>query len=151
MPGEKLSLYEQGHLIVSAIRLFSFSEKQLPTAEDISKLTGFPIEITYHLCNRLIETDVLKMVKGAFDDRYSIGDHLKIEELPRAVDEKEMEREIEKFRVERKTKHEKIDKMFDKKEFEKQRKKQLEEMEKKFKSQAEKKKNPFDSPDATDN
>lgn len=143
MPGEKMSMYEQGHLIVSAIRLFSFREKQLPTAEDISKLTGFPIEITFHLCNRLLEKDILKMVKGAFDDRYSIGDHLKIEELPRAVDEKEMEREIEKFREERKTKHEEIDKMFDRKEFEKQRQEQLKEMEKKFKSRTEKPKDPF--------
>jgi hypothetical protein len=144
MSGEKLSQYELGHLIVAAVRLFTHTKGEMPTAEDISDLTGFPLEVTFHLCNQLLRMGVLKLVKGAFKDRYCVSEHLKIEELPKIVDKEEMVREIEKFRAKKVDRQKKIEEMFDKKEFEQERKEQLRKIEEKFKNHTKgKKPNPF--------
>ncbi len=133
MSSEKLSQYEQGHLIVAAVRLFTYKKREMPTAEDISDLTGFPLEVTFHLCNQLLRLGALKLVTGAFKDRYCLSEHLKIEELPKVVDREEMVREIEKFRAKRVDRQKKIEEMFDKKEFEQEREEQLRKIEEKFK------------------
>lgn len=148
MTGENLSLYEQGHLIVAAIRIFFHREGKLPSAEEISSLSSIPVEVIHLLCNQLLDEGVLRLVGGAFDQRYEVNDHLKIEELPRSVDDGAMEREIEEYRSEKEDKQKKIEEMFDKKEFEKQRQEQLKNLEEKFKAHGKKKTpDPFTPPD----
>ncbi|OGF97852.1 MAG: hypothetical protein A2Z06_04045 [Candidatus Glassbacteria bacterium RBG_16_58_8] len=145
MTEEKISLYEQGQLIVAAVRLLTHRDKKMPTASEISGLTGFPMEITLHLCHRLLDMGALHAVKGAFDDRYCVADHLKVEDLPRTVDPGEMVREIEKFRAERTGKQRKMEEMFSKKEFEREKDRHQKELEEKFKGFAGKK--PSSPPD----
>jgi hypothetical protein len=151
MTGKKLSLYEQGHLVVSAIRLHFHRAGKFPSAEDISSMTGFSVEVTHLLCNQLIDGGILRVVGGAFDQRFEVKDHLKIEDLPRSIDDGAMEREIEEYRAEKQDKQKKIDEMFDKREFEKQRQEQLKKIEEQFKDHAKKKKtDPFGPPSKPD-
>jgi hypothetical protein len=146
MTERDISPYEQGHVIVAAVRLFSHREGKMPTSGDISTLTGFPVDLTLHLCNKLLEMGVLKAVKGAFDDRYVVRDHLKLEELPKSVDDEEMIKEVEKFRAERVEKQKKMEDMFTGKSLDRKKKDRLKEIEGKFKDpNAKKRPNPLDS------
>ncbi len=146
MTGKRLSLYEQGHLVVAAIRLHFHREGKLPSAEEISTMTGISVEVTHLLCNQLIDEGILRVVGGAFDQRFEVKDHLKIEKLPRSVDDGAMEREIKEYRAEREDKQKKIDEMFDRKEFEKQRQEQLRKIEEQFKAHKKKRPDPFGPP-----
>lgn len=139
------SPYEQAHLVVAAVRLFSHREGKMPTAADISILTGFPVDVTTHLCNKLVDLEIMRVVKGAFDDRFHITDHLRLEELPHAVDSEEMVKEVERFRTEREEKQKKIHEMFMGKEVDRKKKDRLKELEKDFKNPGEKRTNPLDA------
>ena len=146
MADERLSLYEQGHLIVSAIRLFFHRERRLPSAEEIASQVEMSVEVVHLLCNQLIEEGIIGVVGGAFGQRFEVKDHLKIEDLPRSVDEGAMEREIEAYRAEREDKQKKIEEMFDRKEFEKRRREQMRRLEEQFRAHRRKKRpNPFDT------
>jgi hypothetical protein len=139
------SPYEQAHLVVAAVRLFSHREGKMPTAADIAALTGFPLDAATFLCNRLVELEVLKVVKGAFDDRFHVGNHLKLEELPRSVDSEEMVKEVERFRSDRMEKQKKIQEMFMGKEHDRRKQERLKELEKDFGGPGKKRPNPLDS------
>ena len=139
------SPYDQGHIIVSAVRLFSHREGKMPTAKDISTLTGFPMDLTLHLCNKLLEISVLGIVEGAFDDRYHVLNHLELEELPRSVDSEQMSREVEKFKADRMEKQKKIEEMFTGKDKGLRKKERMKDLEEKLKDPTtHKKPNPLD-------
>jgi hypothetical protein len=119
----------------------------MPSAEDISGITGFSLEITFLLCRLLVDLGALQTVEGAYGDRYCVDDHVKLEDLPRDVDEAEMEREIDRFRSEKEDRQRKIDQMFRKKEFERERRDRMKAIERKFRKKTGKnRKNPFDPP-----
>ncbi|MFQ6103712.1 MAG: hypothetical protein ACE5OP_05415 [Candidatus Glassbacteria bacterium] len=146
MTEKEISPYEQGHVIVSAVRLFSYREGKMPTASDISTLSGFSMDITLLLCNKLVELGALKVVTGAFDDRYHVSDHLKLEELPKAIDEDEMIREVEKFKADRMEKKKKIEEMFTGKDFDRKKRERMKKLDDRFKDPSSKKRpNPLDS------
>jgi len=112
MEENDLTQYKQGHIVVAAVRLFSHREGKMPAARDIAELTGFHMDLTLLLCNKLLKLDILTIVKGAFDDRYHIGDHLALEALPKSVDHEAMVKEVEKFKVESEEKKKKLEDMF---------------------------------------
>lgn len=146
MTPKTTSPYDQGHVIVAAVRLFTHREEKMPTARDIANLTGFPMDLTLHLTNRLLEQGILRAVKGAFEDRYHVGDHLRLEELPRSLDEEAMGKEVEKFRVEREEKQKKIDAMFLGKDIDQKKKERLKTIEEQLKDPgARKRPNPLDA------
>jgi hypothetical protein len=146
MAEKAISPYDQGHIIVAAVRLFMHREEKMPTAPDIAHLTGFPMDLTLHLTNKLLDLGILKSVKGAFEDRYHVGDHLKIEDLPRALDEEAMGKEVEKFKVERLEKKKKIEEMFLGKEIDQKKKDRMKSIEEQLKDPAARKRpNPLDA------
>jgi hypothetical protein len=148
MNEKALSAYEHGHVMVAAVRLFMQREGKMPTARDIADLTAFTMDLTLHLTNKLLDLGILKVVKGAFDDRYHVGDHLKLEELPRSIDEEAMGKEVEKFKVERHEKQKKIEEMFLGKEIDQKKKERMKSIEEQLKDPAARKKpNPLDALD----
>ena len=142
------SLYDQGHIVISAVRLFTYREGKMPSAEEIAGMTGMSVEITLLLCRRLIDIEALRAVEGAFRDRYCVRDHLRLEDLPREVDADEMDREIERFRAGKDDEQKRIDEMFRRGEFEEKRREEMKTLEEKFREHAsEKPVDPFGPPD----
>lgn len=139
MTDSRLSLYEQGHLVVAALRLFTHTEGRMPAAAEIAEMTGMSVEVTLLLCRRLIEVEALRAVEGAFGERYCLGDHRRLEDLPRAVDDAEMEREIERFRAVKDGEQKKIEDMFRRGEFEKKRQEEMKSLEDRFREHAQEK------------
>jgi DNA-binding transcriptional regulator GbsR (MarR family) len=95
------SEYKQGHLIVAAIRIHDHLHDSLPSLEEICTCLGLSREKGGQIVRRLEKLGIVQPVESAFGHRYAIGDHLKLEELPRSATPNKLDEEIERFKSER--------------------------------------------------
>lgn len=102
------SSYEEGHLFVAALRVLEHQNNTPPEMKQISQLLKLSNEQTSLICRRLFELGIVEQVEGAFGDRWSVADHLKLEELPRDVTASQLDNEIKKFQSERSKLAEKV-------------------------------------------
>ena len=90
--------YEEGQLVVAAVRLLHHREKRPPTIEAIAELIGEPAEMCGHLARGLASLGIVKILKNPFDTRLEIVDHLRLETLPRGAHAPAIESEIQEFK-----------------------------------------------------
>jgi hypothetical protein len=90
--------YEEGHLLVAAVRLLAHRDRRPPTIEDVARETGQPPEMCGHLARSLASLGIVKLLKNPFDARVEILDHLRLEKLPRGERPPAIEGEIQEFR-----------------------------------------------------
>jgi hypothetical protein len=95
--------FEDGHLIVAAVRVLSHRSTKPPTPEDIAELIGVPADLARNLSIALGGEGVLKVVENPFEIRVEIADYRKLEDLPRESGGPTIADEIDEF-VERKKK-----------------------------------------------
>ena len=98
---ESKSLYHEGHLFVAAIRILERRHGAPPALDQISDLLQFSVEQTGLISRRLRDAGIVAQVEGAFDDRWVVGDHLQLEQLPREVEVSELDNALKKFQSER--------------------------------------------------
>ncbi|MBI9076715.1 MAG: hypothetical protein JEZ02_15010 [Desulfatibacillum sp.] len=91
------SPYYKAHLVVAAARIADHKFGVPPTVSQISEVTGYSIEESQSICNKLKEMEVLKAVLAGDVERMYIKNPLPMEELPRANQGPNMEAEVEKF------------------------------------------------------
>ena len=129
--------YANAHLTVAAIRICEHRHSTPPSLEDICEILSFSIEKSSFILRKLKEMQIIEVVKGSYGDRFFIGDHLKLEDIPRGQEEKRFEEELKKFQDTQKALSQKVE-LF--KAEQAQKKKDLfSEMEKKLKAELEKK------------
>jgi hypothetical protein len=74
--------YREGHLLVACIRVLEYQHQRPPTEEEIASLLAWPAEkVTFQL-RGLVENGILARVGTAYEQRYEIRDHRKLEDLP---------------------------------------------------------------------
>ena len=95
------SAYTEGHLIVAAIRIHDHQHDTLPSLEEICTCLGLSREKGGQIVRRLEKLGIVLPVESAYGQRFAIGDHLKLEELPRSVTPSKLDEEIERFKSER--------------------------------------------------
>jgi len=98
---EAKNLYNEGHLFVAAIRILERRHGAPPALEQIAELLRISTEQTGLISRRLRDTGIVDQVEGAFDDRWVIANHLKLEELPRDIEVTELDNALKKFQSER--------------------------------------------------
>lgn len=98
--GER-SEYIEGHLIVAAIRIHDHQQDSLPSLEEICTCLGLSREKGGQIVRRLEKLGIVLPVESAYGQRYAIGDHLKLEELPRSATPSKLDEEIQRFKSER--------------------------------------------------
>ena len=133
---QELDLYSKTHLVVAAIRILEYRKKDAPSVESLSEMLDMPLEQGHLICKKLHDMDIIEVVKGPFDARLFIRNHLKIEEIPREDKEARLKDEIEKFQSTRKDFKSKIE-LFQADKAERQ-KNMFAEIEKKLKRSVEK-------------
>lgn len=99
----RTDLYSRSQLVMAAIRLHEHRQEAPPTVEEICKALAFSPDHGYRLCQKLSDAGVLKLVEGVFGTRYTIGDHLLAEDLPREETAGGIQDELAKFQESRKT------------------------------------------------
>jgi hypothetical protein len=137
--------YTQAHLVVSAIRVLEHQHSAPPSVEGVCKALSYTLEQGHLICRKLEELDIIEIVEGAFGTRISIKDHLAIEEIPRGIQESNLDKELKAFRNRERTKEMEVQ-SFKAKQDEK-KKALFAEIEKKLKDNLEKKKTPTPSND----
>ena len=138
MQEKKTDFYLQAHLLVAAIRVYEHMNSRPPAIEELCQSINLSIEQGSFICRKLEELEVVKAVEGSFGVRLFVRNHLKIEDIPRGVQENKFEEELKKFQVHQKAFSHKIESFQAQQQ---QKKKDLfAEMEKKLKEEL--KKNP---------
>ena len=102
------SLYDQGHLVVAAIRVLEHQKGIPPSVDDISRCLSLSAEQSSRICSRLQEADVIEVVKGAYGTRAFVRDYLRLEDLPKSEESAKLADEVKKFQESRKGMDEKI-------------------------------------------
>ncbi len=139
MQGKKTDFYDEAHLLVAAIRIFEHLNSRPPNVDDLCRTLRLSIESGNFICHKLEELGIINAVEGTYGARWYVGDHLKIEEIPRGKSEHKFEEELKKFQDHQKAFSQKIENFQAE---QKQKKKDLfADMEKKLKEELEKKAN----------
>ena len=102
------SLYDQGHLVVAAIRVLEHQKGVPPSVDDINRCLSLSAEQSSRICNRLQEAGVIEVVKGAYGTRAFVRDYLRLEDLPKSEESAKLADEVKKFQESRKGMEEKI-------------------------------------------
>ncbi len=103
------SFYGDAHLVVAAIRVLEHTEKKPPSVDEVCQTLSISVEQGNLLCNKLHETGAIELTEGAYGTRLFIRDHLKLEEIPKDLEDSDIGEEIEKFKSSKKDMEEKIE------------------------------------------
>lgn len=99
---ERKSIFQEGHLVVAAIRILEYRNSSPPSADQISGMLGLASEQTAYIIRRLSEEGIIELVESAFGDRWTTAEYLKLEDLPRDTDRPtQLDHALEKFQTEK--------------------------------------------------
>ena len=93
--------YQEGHLFVAAVRVLEHRHGAPPTVDQIAEMLKFSTEQTGWICRRLHQSGIIRLVEGAFGDRWGVEDHLKLEELPRDTESSQLDEALKQFKAEK--------------------------------------------------
>lgn len=131
--GRNLNLYQKGHILLAAIRIFEFEHEYAPDTDDLLAFLGVGREDLEHVVRRLEGLGVITVASAAGARRLFIRDHLKLEELKDADKGPSLEDEVARFKEEQNKIGDKVTKMQAEQKARKQDK--FAEMEKKLKEE----------------
>lgn len=105
--------YEEGHLVVAAIRVLAHRrEGRPPTVGEIAELLKLSQEWVGVLVNALERAGVVRALTGPFEIRVEIADALRLEELPRGQASTGVDEELREFSEKKRQEEEKLKKLF---------------------------------------
>lgn len=137
-PTDKMSLYENAHLFIAAVRVMSHRDQAPPDVDQVCHMLGFSKERGGFVCRRLEEIGALEAVPGAYGVRLFVREHQRLEDLPREDAPDRLQDELSRFKAEQQKTASRIATLqADQK---KKKKSLFEEMEKKLRAEIEKKK-----------
>jgi hypothetical protein len=122
----------KAHLAVAAIRIAQHRGGRPPRPDEIAALLGWGDAETLVVLRQLVDFGVLHLHETPFEARFEVADHRKIEDLPRAEKEGELQEEVESFHRKSETRRKELDRMFTTGELEQRKKKELDELAKQF-------------------
>lgn len=135
---KKMSLYDEAHVLVAAIRVLEFRKSATPSLKEISEFLGMNIDRVTRISNDLRHLGIINMVDGPFESvNLIVDDHTLIETISRDVKEIKMEDEIRKFQEKSKNVYEDKVKAF-KEEAKKKEKALFDSLQKKLKEEVKK-------------
>ena len=112
LPGD---IYSQAHLFVAAIRLFEHLRHQPPSLKGLKDLLQVSEEELSRISRKLEETGAINVIISGGEARFSIRDHMKIEEFPRSIEAPKMEEEISQFKTKQESRLKEIEQSLAKK------------------------------------
>jgi hypothetical protein len=135
--------YEDGHLIVAAVRVLSHNSDKPPTPEDIAGLLGMAPDFVRNLVIALGDEGILKVVENPFEIRTEVKNHNKLEELPRAAQGPSIQDELDEFVKKKRKEVEDTEKMFTADDIEKRKKAKMSKLDEEMKKMKGKSRPPF--------
>jgi DNA-binding transcriptional regulator GbsR (MarR family) len=112
LPGD---IYSQAHLFVAAIRVFEYLSHQPPSLKGLKDLLQVSEEELSRISRKLEEAGVIDVIMSGGEARFSIREHLKIEEFTRSIEAPKMEEEISQFKTKQESRLKEIEQSLAKK------------------------------------
>jgi hypothetical protein len=110
---EARASYEEGHLVVAAVRVLSHrAAGRPPTVEEIAEMLSLSREWAGVLVAALERADVVRTVTGPFETRVEIHRHQNLENLPRKDSTAGVDEEMKEFAARRRQEEEKLKNLF---------------------------------------
>ncbi len=104
--------YEEGQLIVAAIRVLEHQLSRPPSIEEVGDALNRSAEIA-HLHVRGLESEgIVRVVKTPFETHLEIVDHMKLEELPKGEQSAAFGTDLDEFHEKKKKEHEAMESFF---------------------------------------
>jgi hypothetical protein len=103
------SFYQNGHLMVAAIRLLTHRHNGPPSVEAVTEALQFSAEQANLVCSKLHELGIIEILEGGFGTRLFVRDHVKLETLPDDAQTPAFAEAIKKFQEDRKSLTRKVD------------------------------------------
>jgi hypothetical protein len=135
--------YEDGHLLVAAMRVLRHKAPKPPTPEDIARLLDLPLDFVRNLVVALGDLGVLRVLENPFEIRVEIGDYTLLESLPRGSETPSISDELDSFVKRKKKQVEDTEKMFSPDELEKKKKEKMSKLEDEMKRMKKTKYQPY--------
>lgn len=104
-----LGLYFQAHLFAAAVRILEHRHTRPPSLREISELLNLSTEETARISRRLEELGVIASTQSGAEIRFSIQDHLLIEQIPKESKSPAMMEEIMRVKAEKEAKLSKLE------------------------------------------
>ena len=105
--------YTEAHLVVAAVRVLAHQHGgRPPRVEDISALTGLSDEWAGVLVNGLEREGILRCLRGPFETRVEIADHLALEALPKGSAADTVDQEMRAFSKKKRAEEAKLKQLF---------------------------------------
>ena len=104
--------YEEGHLVVAAVRILDHRNGHPPTIEEIAELTKLTNEWTGVLVSSLADLGILRRVQSAFTLRLEVGNHQDLEKLSRASRTPTLDDEMKAFSEKQRREQEAMGRLF---------------------------------------
>ena len=140
--------YDEGHLVVAAVRVLEHRNEKPPTMEEIGELLGISHEVIGAYARALQSHQIVKILETPFETLVEIAEYEKLEDLPREHVGSAMKSDVDAFLERSRSKKEDIDELFKSGEFEKEKKEKFADLDEQLKSFKDKKVvDPFSSPD----
>jgi len=136
--------YEDGHLIVAAVRVLSHNSDKPPTPEDIAGLLGLAPDFVRNLVIALGDQGILKVVENPFEIRTEVKNHNRLEDLPKESEGPSIQDELDEFVKKKRKEAEDTEKMFTMDEIEKRKQEKLSKLDEEMKRMKGKGRSPFD-------
>jgi DNA-directed RNA polymerase specialized sigma subunit len=136
--------YEDGHLIVAAVRVLSHRAAKPPTPEEIADLLGLAPDFARNLVRALGQEGILRIVENPFEIRAELGDHLRIEDLPKESEAPTIQHELDDFMKRKQREVEETEKMLSMEEIEKRKREKLGKLDEEMKKMKGEGPAPFD-------
>ena len=112
LPGD---IYSQAHLFMAAVRVFEHLHLQPPSLKGLSDLLHVSEEELSRISRKLEEIGALGTIMSGGEVRFSVRDHLRIEDLPRLSEAPKMEEEISRFKSQQESRLKEIEQSLAKK------------------------------------
>jgi hypothetical protein len=112
LPGD---IYSQAHLFVAAARVFEHLHNQPPSLKVLKDLLQVSEEELSRISRKLEEIGAINVIMSGGEARFSIQDHMKIEEFPRSIEAPKMEEEISRFKTKQESRLKEIEQSLAKK------------------------------------
>lgn len=105
--------YEEGHLVVAAIRVLGHrQEGRPPTVAEIAELLKLSREWVGVLVNALERAGAVRALTGPFETRVEVADALRLEDLPRGASAAGVDEELQEFAARKREEEAKLKKLF---------------------------------------
>ncbi len=125
--------YDDGHLLVAAVRVLTHREGRPPSVEEAATLIGLSREVGYHLVRRLAALGIVRLVETPFEARLIVEDHTRLEQVPRGPSGPPIASEFETFKAKHDEKQRALDRLFGEGVMDKKRKDRVTSLEEQFK------------------